>query len=345
MKKLLKNPKFRFALFISAAVILVLSLVLTVGLDKMRQRKEDERLVKFEEETRDLQVRKQNLLVEYANVEKYYLRKIADGSFTGVIVTELNPQLYNDIFPMFLRKTSGAFREIKIFGYMALYEGNMPGDEGCITREQFDDMVDAGWRYVLYWDGEGDLQEYIPRMRERFSEEGLTFPNALMFKGMTYSLDYDEYLKSEGIVHALHHGEDELPFIEKNVTGDVWHPGVVGWNMRGYANAMLNEILGDGGAGFYEVNFTDTTGDILFDYEDYDRASAFGRMIDVFEKLMGTDELDVTDFDSAWEGRKQYVDLREEVLDDVEKRRREIVLEIEEIDKEINEIYLKYYRD
>ena len=343
MKKLFKNKRMMLTVIIAALCILAIGLLLVLLTDGLNRREENKKLVLYETESQPYQLEKQNLLIEYANVEKYYLDSIADGSYIGIVFTELDYQLYNDVFPMFTHKSNGTLRSERVAGIMALYDGNMPGDEGLISRLSFDIMTDAGWMYVLYWDGEGELEEYVPRMRERFEELELMFPNVIMFASGAYSTKYDNYLHSQGLVHAIHHGEEGLPIIDKTADGKVWHPGIIGWNTRGLSNVMLSEIVNKGGIALFEVNFTDTTGYFLFDRNFQNRVDAFGRMIDTIERLMLEDDVEVKDFDNAKLGRVKYLSAREEVLKDIEGRKAEILEEINELDKIINEIYLKYY--
>ena len=234
-------------------------------------------------------------------------------------------------------------RETPIIGFMCLGDGNMPGDEGLISRTNFDIMVEAGWEYVLYWNGEGSLEEYVPAMKTRFASMGLDFPNTIMFKDRTYKTEYDNYLYTQNLIHVIHHGEEGLPIIDKSTDSKVWHPGIIGWNTRGLSNLLLNEIVNKGGIAMFEVNFTDPTGVFLFDRNYQNRVDAFGRMLDVIEKLILEDDVLCTDFDRAKEGRKVYVEMRVEVMKDVEIRRAEIQQRIEELDSIINKIYDKHY--
>ena len=345
MRKLKDNRKLKRALCIATVILLTLALVGAVLADNIKRKRAEANSLGFEEKTYDLQVQKQSLLVEYANVEEYYLKSIADGSYMGIMFTELDETLYNDVFPMFLKRTDGARRSAPVIGFMALYEGNMPGDEDKITRPQFDIMVEAGWEYVLYWDGEGELEEYIPRMKEVFNSLGLKFPNVILFRSRTYSSSYDKYLKNQGIAHAIHHGEENLPIIDMNADSQIWRPGSIGWNTHGQANLLLNSVVGKGGVAFFEVNFSDTTGEFRFDASDVSRTAAFGRMLDVFENLIIEDDLEVMNLDLAKEGRHRYLNAREDVLKDIDKRKEEILVLINAIDTEINKIYKEYFGD
>lgn len=343
MKNLLANSRVRKGLIIALTALLIIGVVIAVVADISRRNEQKNKEMNFEEVTRELEVEKERLLIEYANVEKYYLNSIADGSYLGIVFTELHPDLYEDVYPLFTHRSDGSKREEKVVGFFALSDGNMPDDDNRLSRLYFDIMVEDGWQYILYWNGEGVLSEYISMMKDRFAVAGLKFPNVLMFESRQYTSEYDKYLASEGIVHVVHHGEERLPLVEKNTKDKIWHPGALGWNTRNQANPLLREIVSNGGFALFEVNFSDTIGDFLFNGDFADRTAAFGRMIDVIETLIAEDDIKVTSFDIAKEGRVRYLAAREEVLKDIEGRKAEILNRINEINQQINDAYKKYY--
>jgi hypothetical protein len=217
----------------------------------------------------------------------------------------------------------------------------MPGDEGMISRTDFDIMVYQGWEYAIYWNGEGSPREYIANMRVLLKDKEIEFPDTFVFASESYLSEYDFLMKEFGISNVIHHGEDKRKIIEQTVD-EIWHPGAVGWNTIGVSNSLLSETVNRGGITMFEINFSGNT-EFIFDHSLLARVEAFGRMLDVIEGLVAKDKLVLTDLESAKRRRTEYLTVREEVLEDIAARKVEILAEIKDLNNKINEIYKKYH--
>ena len=321
------------------ATILILVLAFGVGavlfFDSMTRQNESRKLASFENDTRELVARKLELEIEFANIERVALDALENGSYVGLLFSEINKELYTLFTYHFKGKlTYGAT--------MCLSPGAMPGDEGCISLIQFYEMLGADWQYALYWDGEGDLAEYIASAREDFALHGIAFPDAMVFKSGTYTAMYDQILNLNGIKNALHHGEESRKLIEMNVKDTIWRPGILSWNTIGYSNAMLIEVVNHGGIAFFEVNFSGGS-EINYDPNNPERVEGFGRMLGTIQNCINNDEIEVTDLASARIGRTNYLSCEEEAMSYVELRRVEIVAELNQIEVDIDAKYREYF--
>ena len=332
------NKRSKLTVLITSIVILVLlvGVFAVVQVDNLRRANERKRIALYEKESYELLLKKQDLLLEHSNIEKYTLNRLADASYLGIVFTELDEQLFDYVYPMFCN------RQIPLVGTICL-DGNMlPGGEGLISRSEFDKLTtEAGWDYALYWDGEGILRNHVAEMKDVFERENIAFPDIIVFSERSYAIEYDEFLKSEGFRHVIHHGEGNLPIIDRSVDGTVWHPGMISWNTVGVSNDLLSSLINDGGIAMFEVNFSGGN-EILFDYLNTKRVEAFGRMLGVLETCSINDELVVTDIENAREGRLEYIKAKENHQEAIAKRKSEILIEIDELDAKINEIYNKY---
>ena len=218
----------------------------------------------------------------------------------------------------------------------------MPGGEGLITTDEFLEMCTFGWQYAVYWDGEGDLSDYLSRMRALFVDRGLEFPDTVVFRQGAYSATLDSVLTAHGVENAIHHGEENRNIVERTVDSGIWHPGILSWNTKGYSNALLVEVINHGGVAFFEVNFSGG-GEICYDITNSERVEAFGRMLDTIQSCINSDEIAVTDLATARAGRERYLFCEEDMLAYVEMRRAEILARMNEIDLEISAVYSKYF--
>lgn len=330
------NKRSRLTVLITAVTVLVLlvGLFAVIQADKMKREDESRRIALYEKESYELLLKKQDLLLEHSNIEKYTLNRLADASYLGMVFTELDAQLFDYVYPMFCN------RQKPLVGMMCLDGDMLPGKEGLISRPEFDKLVSEGWDYAVYWDGEGILRNHITEMREVFERENIAFPDIIVFASKTYAIEYDEYLKSEGFHHVIHHGEGNLPIIDRSVDSTIWHPGMISWNTVGVSNQTLSTLINDGGIAMFEVNFSGDN-EILFDYRNTKRVEAFGRMLGVLETCAINDELVVTNVEGAKAGRLDYIKAKENHQEAIAKRRSEILIEIDELDAKINAIYNK----
>ena len=330
-----KRSKLNVIIIAVTVLVLLAGVFAVIKIDQGRREEEARRLGLYEKESYELLLKKQDLLLEHSNIEKYTLNRLADASYLGLVFTELDEQLFDYVYPMFCN------RQKPLVGMMCL-DGNMlPGGEGLISRLEFDKLVSDGWDYAVYWDGEGILRNHIAEMREVFERENIEFPDIIVFASKTYAIEYDDYLKSEGFRHVIHHGEGNLPIIDRSVDNTIWHPGMISWNTVGVSNDLLSSLINDGGIAMFEVNFSGGN-EILFDYHNTKRVEAFGRMLGVLETCSINDELVVTNIEAAKAGRLEYVKAKENNQEAIAKRRAEILIEIDELDAKINAIYNKY---
>lgn len=322
---------------IIASILLAALTVAVISTDRMRSEDAADRLARYEEESRELIVERQKLTLEYGNVEKYMLDRKADGSYLGIVFTEIDKQLYESVYPMFIN------REKHLVGTICLEKNALPGGEGLISRAQYDVMCADGWDTALLWNGDGLLREYLAEMKTVLADMDIDFPDTVVFASGRYALEYDKLLMEYGIAHAIHHGENNLKIVDRSCEeSGVWHPGMISWNTTGVSNDMLNNLIINGGVAMFEVNFSGGN-EILFDSTNSYRTAAFGRMLTVIERAVHADELVVTELWRAKEGRAFYLKLKEESLEEIAARRAEILDEIAEIEKTINEIYYKHH--
>ena len=334
-----RKRKKIFTLPVIISIVLVLALGTVIGtiiaVDRARTRAEEEILRQFNEETKELVLERQRLTLEYDNVEKYMLDRKADGSYLGIVFTEIDDELYHHVYPMFLN------REKKITGIMCIEKDAMPGDEGLISRAQYDVMRLDGWDTALLWRGNGLLRDYLTEMKAICEEEAIDFPKTLVFASGRYAIEYDKLIAEFGIENAIHHGENNLQIIDRSCDEGIWHPGMISWNTTGVSNNLLSNLMINGGIAMYEVNFSGGN-EILFDHTNPYRTAAFDRMLGVFEASIVKDELVITSMRRAKEGRSFYLQLKEDSLEEIAERRIEISLQIEAINKEIDRIFEKY---
>ena len=324
-------------------VMIVIALSLICGgliavftVDTVNRNKAASNRLMYEEEVEPLVLKRERLLLEYGSLEQTMLEGMKKDSYLDIVFTELDKQLYDSVFPIFND------REQPLTAMICLSANELPGDDGMISRDEFDIMLDSGWRYAVYWDGEGDLASYISQMKSTLAEAQIAFPNVMVFAEKKYSLEYDTLLSSEEIRHAVHHGEDKLKMADKSTDGVVWHPGALGWNTENKSKDFLNDIIINGGCGMFEVNFSGNI-EFYYDCNKSDRVDVFTRFIATISDVFAAGDIEMTTLDNAKDGRAEYLVAKEESLIKVEKRKAQIQEELKVIESEMLKIYKKYH--
>ena len=130
-------------------VLLVVLLILGGSLVILRQnqinRAETEKQNALQQQMIPLLQEKRKLQDKNAQLQRQLDGKMQETATVQFLFTDLNEQLYLEVFPMMLQY---GFK-----GIMALSETEVPGGAGKISIRQFEEMVRDGWGYCLKWDG------------------------------------------------------------------------------------------------------------------------------------------------------------------------------------------------
>ena len=338
------------------ALLLLLSIVLTVILTGCGT---EDVYTDYDIEMDKLVYQKNKLLSEIGDIESEANAVKGNTSYIGFIFTTLDSELYSSAYRIMSQKdpigetVSDAETEQTVadlpclVGSVALSPSELPGLDGKITMAELDEMIGNGWSVVLFWDGEGDLGEYIDGMASRLESLGFDLPSTLIFKENTYSPDYDAVLLDHGIENAIHHGENEMPLIENTVPDGVWHPGSVAWKSGMPATILRRSIETDGGYGFLEISFAPVEDSGYYAYSEYKgeenvRLSSFEKMISVISTSVKNGDVEVlSPDDTRYKVEKYYID-GVDIDIEYEKKKASLEAELKEIEKRIDELYREY---
>ena len=344
----MKNGESRVSLKI-VGIILVISMLFGAVLfaviaDEQSEKRAKENLDLYMAESYDLRLERQTLMLEYANIEKYTLNQLADGSFIGLVFTGVEKQLYTSVFQNMNQRAN------PLVGMMCLKSNALPGDAGMISVEEYNQMREAGWDIALYYNGMIDLVNFLADMKAQLTSRGFEMPTTVLFAKKTYSTAYNHTLEAYGITNALHHGDERIEIIEKGVDGIVWNPGVLYWNIYGMSSATLAEVTSVGGIAYFEFTFGQgnpeeenyVNSQVRYDENEPQRVQAFLRMLDKIESYVVKDKVNVDPIELARLNRTDYLTIREGLLEAISIRKQEILNELDRVNAAIGEIYLKY---
>ena len=271
-------------------------------------------------------------------------KRLGNTSFMSFVFTSLDEAMYTSAHPVM------AETDHDLLGVMALSPTELPGLEGKVTADQFGTLKMLGWGLAIYWDGTGDLAEYIEYMRDEILPGyELELPKTIIFKEGVYKIEYDEVIVQYGIVNAIHHNEDpSLPVRETTEPTGVWHPGCVGWKAGMSATLLKRQIEAEGGYGFLEINFDNSLENTAYSYFEVEgekineRYESFRKMVSLFKDSMRNGSIEVLNTENTRAKVEKYYSERTSVELEFSQRREQINVELVEIERQMTALYYEY---
>lgn len=300
----------------------------------------------YERECAELIYKKQMLIRERDNLVPNMEASLGNTSYMSFIFTGLDSALYTDVYPVL---SEG---DVRLVGVMAFSVNELPGLEGNVTREQYDELVSYGWGSALYWNGELPLEEFILEMKTMLDGMNIELPSSLMFAEGLYSYSYDALLLEYGVLNAVHGAESEADTVEKNEPTGVWHPGCIEWRRLGVSTKLKHTVETGGGYSLFEVGFdtADTEKNVRASYfpidgrdSDANRTAVFARMIAQFKESVKKGDIEVLNVDDTRAEVAKYYSEKRAIEAANALRAAEIEEEIRKVEHQITELYVKYH--
>lgn len=298
----------------------------------------------YESKLSALLYEKQKLLNERESLGLWFKEGLGNTSFMSLAFVSLDSALYLEVVPKMVSGYEGA---VELVGVLALSRDELPGLEGKITLEEYRSLILRGWGCALYWDGEGELVDFITQMQSLLSALDIELPKSIMFAAGAYSEEYDDTLLSYGIENAIHGEGGRLELVEKTAPDGVWHPGYIGWKRSG-SKGFKEGIENDCGYALFEIDFDSSVDKQDSSYfpvgdSDSDRLDAFDRMLEFFRQSAIAGTLEVCDVDYARAEMSAYYARRAAAEAESALRLEEIEAELADVQRRITELYNQYF--
>ena len=152
-------------------IAIVATLILTVGLGIFlwsTSREEEKQVVKQEQEEtkrRPLVVKKQELEKKLNDLNKNHEAEKMPRGTAQIIFTGLEADVYNICYPIMKR--------FEYTGILALSLTQLPGMEGLMTEEQFQELIHEGWTICIKWDAEKPANSWWPKLQQQMQQLGV----------------------------------------------------------------------------------------------------------------------------------------------------------------------------
>ncbi len=201
---------------IIASILIMLLAIGTLGavsFNVRNNKSQRQRLAALSERQLLLTVEKKGLLEEKAEYVALRAEETRAGNFLVLFFDNVDENLYDVVYPM--------LDERDIRGTIVLCEGLVPGEEGNISRENFDELISKGWDTAIGYDSSIDMTQadskeklgaYLDDYIARLTAAGIEIPLTYCFGKGEYSSRFEDVLKERGFKAIRHSGE----------TGDVF---------------------------------------------------------------------------------------------------------------------------
>ena len=317
-----------------ATVFAIIAILLVIFIPN-----KDKGYSEYEAKLDKLTLRKQQLLAQLDKLGPDMDKALGNTSYMSLLFTTLDSALYTSAHPVMAEGSND------IVGIMALSPTELPDLEGKITKKQFDTLLALNWGTALYWNGEGDLEDYILQMQVLLDEHRIDFPTTMAFKSKTFKLEYDEILLKYGIKNALHGDDAGLPIRVQTEPTGVWHPGYIGWKASG-SSLLKRQVEGEGGYALFEISFSqDNSATAYFDVSgetEGARAESFRKMINLFKSSVRSGAVEVLSTEQTRAKVEKYYSERSSIEIENAQARQQINAEIVEIERQMTELYHEY---
>ena len=242
-----------------------------------------------------------------------------------IVFTELDERIYTEGFPF-----------LDEYGYtatLALGLTELPGMEGCLTTEQFAELMNAGWSVCVGYEGDS-VDAWWSMLETELEARQIPLPEAVYFPKGTYQESMDQELEEIGFKLVIRKVEDDVSPIVLEKEEGLWHVNAMGF-VREDAKERIEEAVEQLGNIVYCVGFE--KGDELF------QKDAFSPMLDCFEDYRSDGKLIVLNTDEA---RESFKSQETGVSPKFEKRyevlKGRIQEKIAEVHKQLEELDSKY---
>ncbi len=299
------------------AVLLIVLLVLAVAEKPKTQRQEEirSRVAPLEQE-------RDRLIAKRDAMQQSFILQTNHPATEHLIFLELDSRIYSEIFPK--------LQKIDAVGTLGLSPGNFPGDRGMLTREEFNELLEAGWDTCLICGETGDFASWDRDMTQRLEQAGLDKPGTVYFARECFDPAQREEILGCGYRIAVHHGEGGSSLIGKDTPDELWMTGAHAWNYEG-VKIDIQELVRFRGDTCFTLSFSKGA--------DVYGKGAFTSMLDYVLPYLRDGSLILTGFAEARELHSIAIDGTGMTQEQWEEERAEIEKQISELNEQIQELY------
>lgn len=154
--------KSEVVIYIVLVVVLLAVIGRFVTQDTKERQQYTDSVMEERNSLKELQNKKQELEQKLTDLEKAYQEKMVEKTCVVLCFEQMNSNLFDEIYPL-----------IKEYGYKGTFlleDESKIGKKGCLTREEYENLLEAGWQPVTAKEKENyidSLELKTARIREK----------------------------------------------------------------------------------------------------------------------------------------------------------------------------------
>lgn len=236
-------------------------------------------------------IAKRNILEEEIAIKwnEYHENTNEGMCYIVLFFDNITPNLMSDVYPL-----------VSKYGYSAtavMTNLQTPGDEGCISMEEYNALVSAGWDFAIGTgdlelsldNGEKELAKYINDYKVKLEEKGIPMPGTFCFDAKEYEERYDSLLWENGFKIVRHFGEAGNKFSRSAVEGRIYH---LGSGVLCTGPTTMKADIGE--AIVYNYSYSATTRYVKRESQDENLDCTHSKYTQMLDYLVGTPVVNAT---------------------------------------------------
>lgn len=319
---------------------LVLGIVLVVGLwlDSAKEKRTQQQIAEYKAQITPIQEEIRLLEEENKNLKENYESKSRRTPQVVLCFGQMDSDLYDEVYPL-----------LQKYGYKGVFimkEGKVPGEDGVITKEQYNTLIESGWQAVMGGTDAFDLadsvqdssilikwKEYLTWYIMRLVEAGIEVPDTYCFEEKEYQKDCDAILQDCGFKIANHYGEKRDIYEKVRVSeSEVFMVGSIKIkNGESEVQSSLEQILESGA--FLAVT-ADEVSDIVNDASVGCSIQKYRKLLEFLDSGDGS-SLKVSTFQELYSGENEMTESSKKELEKIQERQEEIQQRIDRLKEQI----------
>ncbi len=315
-------------------IVPIVTIVLAVGLfiflriDEANEADKTSRYNELYEQRRPLEVKKEDLEQGLKDLEEAYEESKSPNGVVQIVFTNLDKEVYSTCYPL--------MKKYEYVGMLALSPTELPGEKGCMSKKQFQELMDAGWGTCITWQEGIPVEEWWTNLQNKLMVLGITKGQTMYFPKGTYSSELDNTISQLGFTIAMSNTMDEDTPLQFKYEEGVWHIGAVGM-MSERPRAWLREAVAQDANIAYLIGFEEEKTQEFYNH------NSFENMLKAFGDYEATEELIVTNVEDARDHYyRRIVGLPDEVEFQYQSKKAELEEELNRVKAELKEINAMY---
>lgn len=281
---------------------------------------------KWESERRPIRVQKEKWERQLAELNEEYRILTEPKATTQIFFTDLNEQVYSVCYP-----------RLKSMGYtgtLVLSAEQFPGEEDCMTLEQFRELLTDGWKICIGWPKEATTDSWWTTLKQKMNASQIERSSMIYFPHGSYKSELDGKIRQMGFSIVISEKIGVESPVQENYEEGLWHLGAMGY-MEAKSKVQLIDAIGKDGNIIYLVSFG--ISNQLYE------STPFRGMIGIFQEYQLGGDLLVCDTETAREYHKNKSNgISPEVVENYQKEKEVLENEIQKLEDQLRKIDAKY---